>query len=246
MSQNDMSIANQSGAAFRADLNTALQALVSNSSGTTAPSTTYAYQFWVDTSGGSPLLKMRNAANSAWITMAQVDLTNFGYLPLATGGTLAAALLFSNTDYMKLPVGTAAQRPGSPAVGMLRYNSDSGAIEGYVAPGIWVPFGAGSAAYGVLGAETLVTNRVMTASDDGAIFLANTATAAIQITLPPNKANSKFIVKDIGLNALVNNITIVRNAAETIEGAAATLTLQANGGSWAFMSDASFNFWIVK
>ncbi len=241
-----MSIANQSGAAFRADLNTALQALASCSSGSSAPSTMYAYQLWVDTSGGNPLLKMRNGANNAWITLGQCDLANLGYLPLATGGTLAAALLFSNTDYMKIPVGTQAQRPGSPAVGMLRYNSDTGAIEGYVAPGIWVPFGAGSAAFGVLGAETLTGARAMTASDDGAIFLANTTSAAIAITLPPNKANSKFIVKDIGGNALLNNITIIRNASETIEGIGATLTLQANYGDWAFVSDASFNWWIVK
>lgn len=70
MSQNDMTLADAAGAAFLADLNSALGALVTNSSGATAPSTTYAYQFWADTSAG--LLKMRNAANSAWLIVCDL------------------------------------------------------------------------------------------------------------------------------------------------------------------------------
>ena len=66
MPQHSMNIANQAGAAFRADLNNALAALVGNNSGVTAPTTTYAYQFWADTANG--LLKQRNAANTGWIT----------------------------------------------------------------------------------------------------------------------------------------------------------------------------------
>lgn len=65
MSQHDMILDNQSGAAFRADLNLALQALVSLNAGTSAPSTTYAYMPWYDTTTG--LLKIRNGANSAWV-----------------------------------------------------------------------------------------------------------------------------------------------------------------------------------
>lgn len=65
MSQGDQNLANQSGASFRTDLNAELQALVSNSSGASAPATTYAYQWWADTTNG--LLKQRNAANTGWI-----------------------------------------------------------------------------------------------------------------------------------------------------------------------------------
>ena len=71
MAQHDMSIANQSGAAFRADLNDALAALVSNSSGATEPATTFAYQLWADTTAG--LLKQRNAANNAWVALAKLS-----------------------------------------------------------------------------------------------------------------------------------------------------------------------------
>lgn len=84
MSQHDYVIDNQSGAAFRADLNLVLAALVSQNSGATAPTTTFAHMVWVDTSGATPVLKMRNAANSAWVTIGTIA-TNFGLLPAANG-----------------------------------------------------------------------------------------------------------------------------------------------------------------
>ena len=67
MAQHDYDIANQSGANFRADLNNALDAIVSNNSGSSEPSTKFAYEWWVDTSNN--LLKLRNSANNAWITL---------------------------------------------------------------------------------------------------------------------------------------------------------------------------------
>lgn len=78
MSQHDMIIDNQAGASFRADLNNALQAVATNQSGGSAPVTTYAYQFWADTSAG--LLRMRNAANSAWVTIGLLGVANFGHI----------------------------------------------------------------------------------------------------------------------------------------------------------------------
>ena len=74
MSQNDFTIANQGFPAFRTDLNGALQALVSLSSGSSAPSTTFAYQLWYDTSNNQ--LKIRNADNDAFITLFTFNQTN--------------------------------------------------------------------------------------------------------------------------------------------------------------------------
>lgn len=71
MSQNDFNIANQGFPSFRSDLNSALQALASCSSGDTAPSTTYANQLWVDTANNQ--LKIRNEDNDAWIVVADLD-----------------------------------------------------------------------------------------------------------------------------------------------------------------------------
>ena len=49
MAQHDYTIANQGFPATRADINNALLAISSNNSGTSAPSTQYAGQFWLDT-----------------------------------------------------------------------------------------------------------------------------------------------------------------------------------------------------
>jgi len=93
MAQHDYDIANQSGANFRADLNNALDAIVSNNSGSSEPSTKFAYEWWIDTSNN--LLKLRNSANNAWITLPlsiTADNATSGALTvngnLSTTGTL--------------------------------------------------------------------------------------------------------------------------------------------------------------
>jgi hypothetical protein len=84
MSQHDMDIANDVAAAVRVDITNGLKALASSNSGASAPATTFAYMFWADTTNG--LLKMRNGANSAWLTLGDLA-QNLGLL----GGALAAA-----------------------------------------------------------------------------------------------------------------------------------------------------------
>jgi hypothetical protein len=120
MSQNDFNIANQSFPAFRGDLNSALQALASNSSGATEPSTTYAYQWWYDTSIDA--LKMRNESNDGWITVAEFDQTAGAWLIVAKTALAGSAAL---------PVGTTAERDAVPAAGFIRFNSEEGKFEGY-------------------------------------------------------------------------------------------------------------------
>jgi len=71
MSQNDLNIANQTAANTRSDINSALQALGSNNSGSSAPSTTYANMHWYDTS--SNILKQRSEADDAWISIGYFD-----------------------------------------------------------------------------------------------------------------------------------------------------------------------------
>ena len=75
MSQTDLNAANAAGATFRSDLNNHLQALATTSSGTSAPSTTFANQLWVDTSSGASYLKIRNADDDAWINLFQLNQT---------------------------------------------------------------------------------------------------------------------------------------------------------------------------
>jgi hypothetical protein len=97
MAQHDYVIANGTGAAVRSDLNNALAAIVSNHSGATEPATMYAYQWWADTSTG--LLKLRNAANNAWITLFQLD-GEWSTLAIENGSASAPSIYFkdSGTD----------------------------------------------------------------------------------------------------------------------------------------------------
>jgi hypothetical protein len=81
MAQHDYVVENQSGASFRADLNNALAAAASLNSGAAAPSTTYAYMLWADTTTG--LLKIRNAANTGWVTLGSLSAANLGLASLA-------------------------------------------------------------------------------------------------------------------------------------------------------------------
>lgn len=82
MAQHDYNIANQSGAAFRTDLNNSLSAILSNNSGSSQPATRTAYMFWADTSNN--VLKMRNSSNSAWITLRTLS-GNIDTTPLGVG-----------------------------------------------------------------------------------------------------------------------------------------------------------------
>jgi hypothetical protein len=74
MSQHDYVIDNQTFPNTRTDLNNALAAIATTNAGATAPSTTYAYQLWYDTT--TDFIKMRNADNDAWITLFEFDQAN--------------------------------------------------------------------------------------------------------------------------------------------------------------------------
>jgi hypothetical protein len=120
--------------------------------------------------------------NSA-VTEAQIDNVNIngntisstdtnGDLTLAPDGT--GGLIVSGTNSVTVPNGTTAQRDGTPASGMLRFNSDSDEFEGYNGTA-WASVG-GSA----------ISNDTSTASDLYPIYVdATTGTAANVYTSDP-------------------------------------------------------------
>lgn len=98
MSQHDLTIANQGFPAFRSDLNSALQALGSLQSGTSAPSPTFANQMWYDTTNN--ILKIRNEDNDAWISILTLDQTSdllsaIGSVTISSIAQLATAQSFT-------------------------------------------------------------------------------------------------------------------------------------------------------
>lgn len=76
MAQHDYNISNATGANFRADLNNALQAIVTQNSGSTLPMPTFPGMLWLDLSGGGDgVMRRRNQANTAWLSDLGIDQT---------------------------------------------------------------------------------------------------------------------------------------------------------------------------
>ena len=86
MAQHDHILDNANGAAFRSDANLALAAIVSNNSGATEPTPTYPFMWWFDTT--SSLLKIRSAANTAWVTLG--SLVGDVWTPYSEGSAIPA------------------------------------------------------------------------------------------------------------------------------------------------------------
>ena len=193
MATHDYVIANGTGAAVRSDLNNALAAVVSNNSDTTEPTTTYAYMWWADTVNG--LLKIRDAANSAWVTVGTLASANLGLAPLAspsfTGtATFAGDINMSGTGAIDVAAGTTGQRPGSPSNGMFRYNSTDGAFEGY-ASGAWGAIGGSGGATGggsdqifYENGQTVTTDYELTASTNAMSAGPISINSSVTVTVP--------------------------------------------------------------
>jgi hypothetical protein len=106
MAQHDYVISNASGATVRADINSALSAIQTLNSGTSEPSSTAAGMLWLDTTGGAPYaLKVRDAGNNHWLTLASVtdpgsdgnietSATIKGTIDSTASGTLGDNIIF--------------------------------------------------------------------------------------------------------------------------------------------------------
>jgi hypothetical protein len=87
---------------------------------------------------------LRSAGAGYAPTWATADVTiGTTVISLGSSSTSLAGLNIlaaTGTSHWLLPVGTTAQRPGSPAVGMIRYNTSISGFEGY-ASGAWSSLG---------------------------------------------------------------------------------------------------------
>ena len=109
MAQSDQVVQDATFPSVRADINDNLAALFTQSSGSSAPSVTVAFQPWVDTSSSPPVWKVRNGSNSAWITVGVLDPAGFNFSGSPTGQIIYVALSSAPTGYLKAN-GTAVSR----------------------------------------------------------------------------------------------------------------------------------------
>ncbi len=103
MSQATAAIANMSRTLYRGAVNAVTQAIQSLNGGATAPTETYPNMWFADTA--NDLLKQRNTANSAWLTIGK--LSTFG---------LASVQMQASTSAVTANAGTVYTATQSPAI----------------------------------------------------------------------------------------------------------------------------------
>ena len=178
---------NDTGANVRADINNIFAAIQSLNSGSSDPSgTQVAFQPSVNTT--SNLLKLRNASNNGYIEIGDVTLPNLGLAKLA-GATFTGAVVHNYTTALKIPVGTTAQRPGSPATGELRFNSTLGSAEIYNGSA-FAAVGGGAGATGggsdevFFESDTNVTTSYSITSGKNAHTVSPVINSGVTVTVP--------------------------------------------------------------
>ena len=178
---------NDTGANVRADINNIFAAIQSLNSGSSDPSgTQVAFQPSVNTT--SNLLKLRNASNNGYIEIGDVTLPNLGLAKLS-GATFTGAVVHNYTTALKIPVGTTAQRPGSPATGELRFNSTLGSAEIYNGSA-FAAVGGGAGATGggsdevFFESDTNVTTNYTITSGKNAHTVSPIINSGVTVTVP--------------------------------------------------------------
>lgn len=91
---------------------------------------------------------------------------------------------FSGTGQVQLPAGTTGQRTGSPANGMIRYNTSEGSFEGYIG-GAWGGI-SGAQANGCIYENNLsiTSNYTLTTNKNGMSVGPITVAAGVTVTVP--------------------------------------------------------------
>lgn len=101
-----------SGTAFRGQLNAILAALYTQNSGNTAPSPTAAGMMWLDTNASPAVLKLRNAADSGWITVLSETVAAKTVRGNSSASAAAEAPITMSTLATMLGFGSSVADPG--------------------------------------------------------------------------------------------------------------------------------------
>lgn len=158
-------------------------------------------------------------------TTSQTSITNgdgAGNVTVA----LANNPVLPGTASVLVPVGSTAQRSGTPSNGMLRYNTDTATFEGY-ANGSWGSIAAGGGVTSV-GTGTGLTGGPITSTGTISIDTAVVATLDNTMTLT-NKtiSGSSNTLSNIG-NASLTNSAITINGSSVSLGGSVTVTATAS------------------
>jgi hypothetical protein len=229
MAQHDYIIANQSGAAFRADLNGALAAGVTQNSGATEPAVTYAYMPWADITSG--IFKIRNAGNNGWISLFQLD-GSASFVPPSAGLITNAGISGSAAIALsKLATGALPT-----AITVASANIDSAGIADTKLATITT---AGKVSNSATTATATNTANAIVTRDASGNFSAGTITAAVTGTASGNSrlvrttavvTTSGTSVDFTGIPSWVKRITVAINGVSTNGTSPVQIQLGDSGG----------------
>ena len=123
--------------------------------------------------------------NLSDLASATTARTNLGLGTAATTAATAYVAQTGTTASATVPNGTTAQRDGSPANGMFRYNSTLSEFEGYAA-GAWGSIGGGASAGGAIYENTddITDNYTLTTGSNGMSVGPITIAATKTVTVP--------------------------------------------------------------
>jgi hypothetical protein len=175
---------------------------------------------------------LRSAGAGYAPTWATADVT-VGSTVISLGGSSTSLagmniIAATGTSHWTLPVGTTAQRPASPAVGMIRYNSSQTAFEGYAA-GAWSSLGGVKS---VDGFTYILAETSPTAGNGDLDFYAENAggTAAQQVG-QWNRTNLKDYTGTLVGTQTTQNVFNATATTVNAFGAATTLSIGASTGT---------------
>jgi hypothetical protein len=198
----------------------------------TAVPTERATKTYVDNKiGAASVVKVGSAPNESKLEVsgsgAITDL-----IGLFIGGSLRAQV---GNQYMLVPKGTTADRPGTPADGYIRYNTDLNSFEGYI-NGAWSGIGGGNPW------ATKTSTYSAVASDR---LFCNTTGGGFTINLPssPNVGDTIKIVDSHG-TFNTYNLTLNRNG-NNIMGLAENLVISTDNAAVEITYSGSTRGWVI-
>ena len=125
--------------------------------------------------------------------VAFTGTTQLEGLTVSTSATFNTDVTINSTGYLKLPVGTTGERPGTAAVGMVRFNSTTGKFEGSPDGTNWSLLGGGATGGG---ADTVffennnavTTNYELTANKNAVSAGPITINSGVTVTVPSGQS----------------------------------------------------------
>ena len=189
---NNYNTANGTGAAVRAKLNeifTALRTLSAGSSDPSGAANIAQFQPHINTSTNE--LKIATAVSgdtATYVVLGKINEANFGHAALS-GATFTGDVVHNYTTALQIPVGTTAQRPGSPSKGDFRFNDTTSSAEIYNGSE-FTAVGGGAGATGggndevFFESDTNVTTNYTITSGKNAHTVSPVINAGVTVTVP--------------------------------------------------------------